>query len=352
MADETTLGLPDYRDDYAPARAFLQRLAPNARVAIAYHGDADGTGSAAVAACWVRATDRVLACALAPNKGEDLYGETFTSRLLDSKPDCLLVLDTGSRSRPIVPGLPTLVVDHHDRPETGVPVDVYLSGLDEEPTPTAALMTYRLLSPLADIPQTLWYAAVGAMGDLGTDAPFPEIAEAKKQYGQKNLSEVVALVNAAKRASAHDTETSLNVLLAAEKPAQIAKGEVSGADTLQTYREEVQAERTRCAKTAPKFAGEWALLRFSSPCQIHGPVASSWVGRLPKNIVIAANEGYTPGNVHFSVRTKRPDENLLTRLRAFRETVQDPEFGQGHTRATGGVLPAPLFEKFLQQLGF
>ena len=138
MADE---GQNSAVVDYAPARAFLQHLAPTARVAIAYHGDADGTGSCAVAVHWVRATGRTLACALAPGKGEDLYGEGFANRIVETKPNCLLVLDQGSRPRPIVPGLPTLVVDHHDRPEEGVPVDVYVSGLDEEPTPTAALMT-------------------------------------------------------------------------------------------------------------------------------------------------------------------------------------------------------------------
>jgi single-stranded-DNA-specific exonuclease len=85
---------------------------------------------------------------------------------------------------------------------------------------------------------------------------------------------------------------------------------------------------------------------------MHGPVASSWVGRLPKFIVVAANIGYTPGNVHFSVRTRRPNENLLDRLRAFREVTGAPELGQGHKEATGGVLPIASFQKLLAALGF
>ncbi len=199
---------------------------------------------------------------------------------------------------------------------------------------------------------TDWCAAVGALGDLGADAPFPEVANAKKAYGQKNLAETVALVNAAKRCSAHDTATALAALLAARVPADIARGGVPQHAALAAYRAQVQAERTRCSRTAPRFSGGWALLRFASPCQLHGPVASAWANRLPKQIVLAANDGYTAGNVHFSVRTRRAGENLLDRLRALRDVLESPELGQGHAQATGGILPLAQFEKLLEALGF
>ena len=269
-----------------------------------------------------------------------------------AKPAALLVLDQGSAPRALLPDVPTLVVDHHDAPAEGVPVACYLSGLGEQPVPPASLMAWRLLSPLADLADSSWCMAVGTIGDLGMDAPFDELAPAKKQWGQKNLSETVALVNAAKRSSAHDTATSLQALLDARKPAEIAKGMVSEYDKLTEYRQEVQAERARCAKVAPKFAGDWAMLRFASGCQMHGIVAASWVGRLPKFIVLVANDGYTPGNVHFSIRTRRPDENLLTRLRAFREVIDRPDLGQGHKEATGGILPVAIFEKLIAAIGF
>lgn len=336
---------------YDDARAFLTGLAPQARVTVTYHGDADGTGSAALAVRFLERTGRT-AVALAPGKGEDLYGDVFAARLRDTRPDALLVLDQGSRPQLVLPGVPTLVVDHHDAPPQGVPADVYLSGLAETPVPTASLMTWRLVAPLVDLSDVDWCAAVGTIGDLGADAPFPEVASAQKTYGQKNLVETVALVNAAKRSSDHNTEASLGALLEAAAPSDIAKGVVSQYATLAACRAEVQVERARCSKTAPRFAGDWALLRFASPCQIHGPVASAWVGRLPKQIVLAANDNYTPGNVHFSIRTRRPGENLLNRLRAFRDVVETPELGQGHKEATGGVLSFARFEILLGALGF
>jgi single-stranded-DNA-specific exonuclease len=337
---------------YEDARHFLTALSPNARVTISYHGDADGTGSAALAVKYLERTGRITAGALAPGKGEDLFGSSYRERLLATRPDALLVLDHGSRSTRILDSVPTLIVDHHDVPPDGVPADVYLSGLSETPTPTAALMTWRLLSPLVDLTDVAWYMAVGVIGDLGTDADFPELALAKKKFGQKHITETVALVNAAKRSGAHDTALSLQALLTAETPRDIASGLIEEYDQLAEYRQEVQDQRLRIGKTAPRFANDWALLRFSSPCQLHGPFAASWVGRLPKYIVIAANDGYTPGNVHFSIRTRRPEENLLERLRAFRSDLGVPDLGQGHAQATGGVLPKETFERLLALMGF
>jgi hypothetical protein len=119
---------------YDDARAFARAITPGARVAVAYHGDADGSGSAAIAVRYLERTGRVPV-ALAPSKGEDLYGETFRANCADARPNALFVLDQGSRPAQVLPGVPTLVVDHHDAPPEGVPTDVYLSGLGEKPVP-------------------------------------------------------------------------------------------------------------------------------------------------------------------------------------------------------------------------
>lgn len=333
------------------AREFLVAIEAGERVAVSYHGDADGSSAAALAVRYLERTGRA-ATAIAPGKGEDVHAAAHVARLLEVQPAALIVLDQGSRPRAPLPGVPTLVVDHHDPPPEGVPVEVYLSGLADDPVPTTSIMTWRLLAPMTALDDSLWLAAVGALGDLGSGARYPEVAEAAKRYGRKNLTEVVALVNAAKRGSAHDTETSLAALLAADAPAEIAEGRVPQHPRLAGYRAEVQAERARCLRTAPRFAGDWALLRFASPCQVHGLVAAAWVSRLPGSIVMAANEGYTPGNVHFSLRTRRPGENLLERLRAYRDALGLPELGQGHAQATGAILPKAQFERLLEAIGF
>ena len=52
-------------------------------------------------------------------------------------------------------------------------------------------------------------------------------------------------------------------------PDEIAKGTVAGVDALEDCRRAVQAEVERVARVPPLIAGNVALIRFSSPAQIH-----------------------------------------------------------------------------------
>jgi single-stranded-DNA-specific exonuclease len=90
-----------------------------------------------------------------------------------------------------------------------------------------------------------------------------------------------------------------------------------------------------------------ALLRFSSPCQVHPLVAIAWSRRLAPRIVIAANDGYLSGRVNFAVRAAAD-------LRAFllEALPGEPcEYAHGHSRATGGSLTTDRFETLLAALG-
>ena len=67
-------------------------------------------------------------------------------------------------------------------------------------------------------------------------------------------------------------------------------------------RREVNAAMAEAKKQAPLFAGEVVLIRIHSSCQIHPLITQIWRCRLPKYVVMVANDGYRPGHVHFSVR--------------------------------------------------
>ena len=94
----------------------------------------------------------------------------------------------------------------------------------------------------------------------------------------------------------------------------ISEGRVPGVDALRDCRLEVQREVARCAKAPPRFSGNVALLLFSSGAQVHPLVAVRWAQRFPEHIVIAANAGYLPGRVNFSVRSREP-RDLIAFLR-------------------------------------
>jgi len=91
-----------------------------------------------------------------------------------------------------------------------------------------------------------------------------------------------------------------------------------------------------------------ALLRFSSPAQIHPLVATAWSRRLDPRVVLAANDGCLPGRVNFAVRGG--DGDLRALLRQAHPDVGG-EFAHGHDRATGGSVAPEDFERLLAALG-
>jgi hypothetical protein len=264
-------------------------------------------------------------------------------------PEALVVLDMGSRADPILPGVPTLLVDHHQSTEYPEGAMV-LSSYGHEPIAPTSLLTYALVSPLV-IPGPLeWLAVLGTVADLGTAAALPSLKDALRRAGRKAVTEAVALLNAARRSSHFAASLALEVLMRAGSAADINEGRVPGVDALRDCRLEVQREVTRCAKTPPRFSGNVALLLFSSGAQIHPLVAVRWAQRLPDHIVIAANAGYLPGRVNFALRS-REKRDLIAFLRGLGLPFEG-EFARGHAQATGGSLSGREFLQFTEALGF
>lgn len=134
---------PAPREPRDAARRLLTELtARRGRVIIAPHGDADGLAAGALA---MRAVERMGGAPIPclPGKGEHVHTPVMRERLAALAADGLVVLDMGSRSGPIVRGLPTIVIDHHDARE--VPDDVvHLSSAGCEPVaPTGSRATSR-----------------------------------------------------------------------------------------------------------------------------------------------------------------------------------------------------------------
>jgi single-stranded-DNA-specific exonuclease len=84
---------------------------------------------------------------------------------------------------------------------------------------------------------------------------------------------------------------------------------------------------------------------------VHPLIAQIWRSRLPKFLVIVANDGYEPGRVHFSARSG-PGMNVIDFLRGISLPAGDGDFGHGHDQASGGILPTKRWNALLAALGF
>ena len=306
--------------DLQGARAALREA-----VAVVCHTDADGLAAGAIA---LRHRGETAADAVLLGRGQTPFAADAPL------PEGLLaILDWGVR--PLT--REALIVDHH-APEAPLgPLTVSAYGEDPE-VPTAPLM--RRLVPDAPV----WLAALGALGDIG-DAAFalPECAGARPKTVLRKLT---ALVNAPRRLPDGPVRTALALLVEHDDPAAALK-DARIAD-LEEAKAAWRAEFDRVVRTAPRVGEGVAVLRFSSPAQVHPLVATTWARRLAPRMILAANDDYLPGMVNFAVRGGEGD--LRARLREALPGIGG-EFAHGHDRATGGSLAPADFEALLAGLG-
>jgi single-stranded-DNA-specific exonuclease len=339
-------------DPVAVGRVFADALAPvprGAPVLVASHNDADGLSAAAILMRALDANGRPARLRIL-GRGENAWSDAFRAELARDPPGGLIVADLGTRAGAILPGVPTIVIDHHV--PTGTPEGAtVISGYGHDPQPTTSLLAYWAARGIGPAEDTLWLVAIGLIGDLADGAGFPEMEDARARYGITALRDAVSLINAARRSSSGDATPAMNLLRSADGPKAITKGDSPDADALRAAKAEVSAALALAKKVGPKVRNGIALIRFDTPCQIHPLLAQTWRGRLKGEIVLAANAAYRPGWVHFAVRTAR-NLNLVEFLGQRAPPGADENYGSGHAAATGGALRSDGWNAFIRGLGF
>lgn len=328
---------------------FVQHLPHSTRLVALHDSDADGVTAGVV---WQRAFERAGFASvrrIIPDRERNAWTPSNRERVQQADPERLFILDLGSRSEPVLSGVPTCFIDHH-HPEGVPPGDTLISAYRWDPVPNTSLLVWELGQTIADIADLDWIAAIGTVSDLGDRAPFELLTAAKRKYTAKYLKEATALINASRRASHYDPEAAARALLTHSSPKELANSTTAEVEQLRAARAEVKQALAEGRKVAPVFSGQVALIRLNSPCQIHPLIAQSWSTRLPKFIVIAANQGYLPGRVNFSARSV--SANVLEFLRSQPLSAGEGSIGHGHDQASGGSLPFDRWQELLTTLGF
>jgi single-stranded-DNA-specific exonuclease len=330
-------------------RQVIEALPEGASPLILGHFDADGLSAVAILARALERHARPAQIRLV-GKGENPWSQEIREELARERPAVLLIADLGVREGEVAPGVLTLIIDHHV--PTGIPGDaLVISGHGLTPEPTTSLLAYWCAAGLGPSEDLLWLAAIGLIGDMAEDANFAELTEAQRRYGKTALRDAVSLINAPRRAAAADARPSLALLMAGEGPKDVTSGKFPETADLLAAKAEVRDALDAAKRIGPKVRGDVALIRFSSPCQIHPLVAQQWRGRLKGKIVLAANTGYRPGWVHFAARSAG-DTDLIRFLAERRPRGADENYGSGHIKATGGALRPADWNEFVTGLGF
>jgi single-stranded-DNA-specific exonuclease len=334
-------------DSLPDLKRFLARIGGN--VAVLSHVDSDGLCSAAILKRFLE-TQGASPRHIYPAKGENAFTAGTTARLRALRPDALFVLDLGVMDQEVVPGAPTLFIDHH-RP-FGYPKDaVVVSSYGQHPSLPTSYITYNLLSRLAPLDHLAWLSAVGTAGDVGSDFVFAhadtEIAALKKT----DVREAEVLLNSAKRSSKYDIDTAISLLDGAEEISDLINHELSSVRLLEEYRAEVNREVRRCRHERPHFVWRIAIVPIKSKCEIQGLVAETWRRQLKKYMVIVANFGYIEGKVAYVIRTEL-DTSVIDLMESLRPDDYNQHVVFGHDSAAGAVLDKGLWSIIAEKMGF
>lgn len=342
-----------------------------ARIHILTDSDADGLPAAAILVRALRLAGYTAVTAEVRRKLESAWMPAVLDRLRARAPEALLVLDLGARPEPLLPGVPTLLLDHHKplgTPPGATLITAYREtgpGQDARLIPTTGLMAFRCAQALLpdQTPSLLWLAGISLLSDLGDKAPFPELSAAKKIFGGGALRDFTSLLNAPRRSAIGDASAALDLLLLADSPKQALKDPdpaiVALRNQLLAAKAEVGEALALARKLPPRFStavreelgADLIAIRMHTPCQVHPLVAQQWRARFPKSVIFGVNTGFRPGWVHFSGRAPA-GVNLIQFLHTHRPPEADSAYGSGHDQAAGGALPAAVWNRFAQALGF
>lgn len=337
------------------ARA-VARFGPEPPVVLC-HDDADGLTAGAIFGRAFERADRGPSLVRIVGRGESAWSSAVRDELAARGPGGLVVTDLGVQAGAILPGVPTVLVDHHIPRAWPDPADAtVISGHADAPIPTSSLLAFACAETLGDATDLAWLAGIGLIGDLGdrgATSDFPDfMGPLRKAHTVKALREAVSLVNAPRRSASGDARPALNLLLKASGPQDLIDGTDPDVASLHAARAAVKAALEAARSVPPLFAGPVALIRCDSRCQIHPLVAQSWTGRLRRQVVIGANVGFRPGFVHFAARSAAvPDLIAFLQERA-PPLGPDDQFAQGHRRATGGQVRVETWNRFVADLGF
>lgn len=327
------------------AERFIRDVDLESKVIILYHGDGDGVCSAVMIYKCLQQSGISDINPLPLERGENPFSKRTMKSIMSLSPDFLVVLDSGSR-KGTFHNIRSLIIDHHV-PDSIPEVEVFFNTWVDRTNRITSEAVFDLVKRIIPEDDLLWYSLTGAAADAGLTKAYSRYTAKERKYRSKGIRECISLINAARRHSSFRITEVFDLLTRSTSPESfIAAAKKAGIGRL---REELRQELRRNLKIAPVFSSFFALFQLDSPHQIHPLIASIWSSKLSRYVVIAANRGFLPGKVSFSMRTES-GKDLLTLLKKYRKAGE--EIGFGHSKATGGIVKEEVFKDFLRRLGF
>ncbi|KAI0873546.1 DHH family protein [Hypoxylon argillaceum] len=365
---------PAPSDQIKGAQDFIRECVDaHKRTLIVPHRDVDGLAAGAILhkSLVFLGLDPSLISAHILECGRDIHDESERKAMAAHEPAYIFILDQGSRKSPPVIDAPhkALVIDCYEALDGHFPKGAkYVTSCNSHPIATSAQLTYHICSALNKEVQNrcLWLCAIGTHGDLRSrEAPFPSMKRVFDAYTPKELRDAVSLINSPRWIPGYRVLDVWDALTDASSPISLLENRM-----LRAAQAEATAKIAKHMHTVPVLSGDGkiAVIRINSLAQVHQGIAGLWAKQFKRSrileVVLVANEGYTPGKVNFACRLAKcakgrdPPVIVIKVVHSVVNRAPDPTFrwrvGEsfvgGHQTAAGGSMPKAEFEEFLEIL--
>jgi single-stranded-DNA-specific exonuclease len=277
-------------------RRWLRAVPPKTTIAVVVGPHPDGLAAAAIVRQGLRRAGRSVTL-VTPARGATAWDAEMHEGVAAMRPSAVVAAGIGGPTDwPL--DVPALVIDRRPLP-VAPPGVTTISGAGWAPPPSTSSLAYWLMQGVADVRRLDWIAAVGTMGALGEQTDHALANAARKAHGAGALRDLLVLLRGAGRAAEPAAGAAVGLLSRARDPKDALLADRPERSRLIEAGDEVEAA-IDSARDRPALAlAPLALVRVSSPCLIHGVIATMWQGRQP-GAVLVGNDRYLAGRVAFA----------------------------------------------------
>jgi len=332
---------------------FLKDLEENEDVVIIFNNDADGITSCAILMKFLdtkKIKPYIISQPMPPDKN-------LMKRVQLSLPRKMIFLDMAiDQESNIINRLKSfcsiLVIDHHkiyrDLNEDGV---VHYNPRFDDPNvyQSTAYLSYKIVSELMDLEDSLWISAAGMVGDYNLNYSQDLVKKAEKKYDVKELrtsivGRIAHMTEAAKSTKTMSCEEIVQKLFEAKDYKEI----VTSGKFLNPYNE-IEKEITIIKKDFEKSAeviGNLMLYNIKSKYNLSSVISTIVSGdHLDKIVIVWEQKG---NKIKMSTRNQGNDFDLDTILKKAIRGMKAS--AGGHKKAAGAVIEAQDWDTFKKRL--
>jgi len=334
---------------FESAVAFLKNIKPTDGVVIVYNNDADGICACVLVKKWlahIGLEPYIIAQPMPPEKN-------LIRRIQTGLPNKIIFLDMAVDQQPMVlkklKGIADiLLIDHHvishDMNEYGI---IHYNPRFEDPRryQSTSYITYKIVSRLMELGESMWIAALGAVADYDLTYSQDLMKEAQKNWPLETFNKIAAMIESVRVTKVMSCDQIVQLINNSKQPKQV----LETGDFRQSY-EKIENEIAAAlgdAEASSEKIGDLVFYGMKSKYNIKSQVSTLLSEKWPEKFILVYEK--SGKYVNASVRNQAKNLNVNKILRLACRGIKNCKAG-GHEAAGGAQMLEKDWTEFKQRL--